>query len=100
VRNKERAAIPSLAAENVPSIDIHLQMKVVYEDDSKDIVTARVCDANLGYVSLNGMQRTGDHKQQATNEERRDRVDEMIQEWLRSSTGNRNQICHVSWYRR
>jgi transposase len=74
-------------------------MKVVYLDDSVDIRTvrrwvARVHDANLGHASLSDKQRSG-RPQTATDEDRRNRVDEMIRENRRISqqaTANRTAV--------
>jgi hypothetical protein len=51
-------SVQFFTAENLPPIDIHQQMKVVYGNDCIDISTVRnwaepVRDANLGHASLN-----------------------------------------------
>jgi hypothetical protein len=60
---KQHTVIELLTAENVPLIDMHWKMEVVYGEDCVDISTrwcwaASVCDGKQKHVSLNLNDRT------------------------------------------
>lgn len=99
VREKQRAVIEFLTAENTPPIEIHRRMKAVYGDECIDISNVRrwAARARKSGPNLNVCDRARSGRPRtATDETHRNRVDQLIRENRRITQAQLSLRCGIS----